>query len=230
MTATDPAFAIASPTRLEGRALWLGVAALLCASLAITQDKLTWLLEVFWIVLALPALPLICKRLPLTRLLCWLLALHALVLIHGGTHTYAQAPLGFALQDVFGFERNPWDRVGHIMQGFEPAILAREMLLRFSPLRRGKLLTYLILAICLSFSAFFELLEWWAALVFGADAEAFLALQGDVWDTQWDMFLCLVGAACALLLLARLHDRQLGLPVATARRDKGALSAAPPND
>ena len=190
--------------------MWLLVAAALCGSLWVTDDRLTWMLEVFWIVLALPALALVWQRLPLTRLLCWLLAIHALVLIHGGTHTYAEAPLGFWLQDSFGFERNPWDRVGHLMQGIEPAILARELLLRFSPLKRGRLLTYLILTICLSFSAFFELMEWWAALLFGADADAFLALQGDVWDTQWDMFLCLIGASLSLLLLSRIHHRQLG--------------------
>jgi putative membrane protein len=227
MTPSSPVFYIDTPTRLERRALWLIVAAMLCGSLWMTDDYLTWLLEVFWVVLALPALPLIWKRLPLTQILCWLLAIHALILIHGGTHTYAEAPLGFTLKDLFGFERNPWDRIGHLMQGFEPAILAREMLLRFTPLRRGKLLIYLVLAICLSFSAFFELMEWWAALSFGADADAFLALQGDVWDTQWDMFLCLVGAAFSLLLLSRLHNRQLGLPDAKAR-DKRAFSAFPP--
>jgi putative membrane protein len=209
MTATPPDFYINTPTRLERRALWLVVALMLCGSFLITADYLTWFLELFWVVIALPLLPFLWKRLPLSQLLCWLLAIHALVLIHGGTHTYAQAPLGFALKDVFGFERNPWDRVGHFMQGFEPAILAREMLLRFSPLKRGKLLIYLVLAICLSFSAFFELMEWWAALIFGADAEAFLSLQGDVWDTQWDMFLCLTGASCALLFFSHLHNRQL---------------------
>ncbi|MDR3054080.1 MAG: DUF2238 domain-containing protein [Zoogloeaceae bacterium] len=210
MPASSALSPIQTPTRQEGVALWLLVAAALCGSLWVTDDRLTWMLEVFWIVLALPALALVWQRLPLTRLLCWLLAIHALVLIHGGTHTYAEAPLGFWLQDSFGFERNPWDRVGHLMQGIEPAILARELLLRFSPLKRGRLLTYLILTICLSFSAFFELMEWWAALLFGADADAFLALQGDVWDTQWDMFLCLIGASLSLLLLSRIHHRQLG--------------------
>lgn len=141
---------------------------------------------------------------------CWLLAAHALVLIHGGAYTYAETPLGFWLRDAFHFERNPWDRVGHFMQGFVPAILARELLLRLTPLRRGGWLVYLVLAACLSFSAFFELIEWWAALAFGADADAFLATQGDQWDTQWDMFLCLVGATLSLLFWSRLHDRQLG--------------------
>jgi hypothetical protein len=117
---------------------------------------------------------------------------------------------------TFGFERNPWDRVGHFMQGFVPAILARELLLRLTPLRRGGWLAYLVLAACLSFSAFFELIEWWAALAYGAEADAFLATQGDPWDTQWDMFLCLCGAIAALLLLRRLHDRQLGPGIVAA--------------
>jgi putative membrane protein len=150
---------------------------------------------------------------PLTRLLCWLLAAHALVLIHGGAYTYAQTPAGFWLQDLLHTVRNPWDRVGHLVQGFVPAILARELLLRLTPLRRGGWLAYLVLAACLSFSALFELIEWWSALAFGADADAFLATQGDPWDTQWDMFLCLCGAIAALLLLSRLHDRQLGASV-----------------
>ncbi|MEO5629345.1 MAG: DUF2238 domain-containing protein, partial [Thermomonas sp.] len=138
------------------------------------------------------------------------LLLHALVLIHGGAYTYAQTPAGFWLQDLLGTVRNPWDRVGHLMQGFVPAILARELLLRRTPLRRGGWLVYLVLAACLSFSAFFELIEWWSALIYGADADAFLATQGDQWDTQWDMFLCLCGAITSLALLPRWHDRQLG--------------------
>ena len=193
-------------------ALVLG--ALLWSALAPT-DRLTWLLEVVWVIAALPLLALNWRRFPLTRLLCWLLAAHALVLIHGGAFTYAQTPLGFWLRDAFStlglaVERNPWDRVGHFMQGFVPAILARELLLRLTPLRRGGWLVYLVLAAALSFSALFELIEWWAALAFGADADAFLATQGDVWDTQWDMFLCLCGATLSLLLWSRLHDRQLG--------------------
>ena len=150
------------------------------------------------------------EALPAHPLLCWLLVAHALVLIHGGAYTYAQTPAGFWLRDVLGTARNPWDRVGHLMQGFVPAILARELLLRLTPLKRGGWLVYLVLAACLSFSAFFELIEWWAALAFGADADAFLATQGDQWDTQWDMFLCLCGAVVSLLLFARWHDRQLG--------------------
>ncbi|MEG2942528.1 MAG: DUF2238 domain-containing protein, partial [Thermomonas sp.] len=178
---------------------------------------LTWFLEVIWAMIGLALIAWRWSRFPLTRLLCWLLVLHALVLIHGGAHTYALTPGGFWLQDLLGTERNPWDRLGHWMQGFVPAILARELLLRCTPLRRGGWLVYLVLAACLSFSAFFELIEWWAALAYGADADAFLATQGDQWDTQWDMFLCLCGAATSLLLLSRWHDRQLGPQVLAGR-------------
>ena len=188
---------------VAGALLWSGIA---------PKDRLTWFMEVVWVILGLPLIAANWRRFPLTRLLCWLLAAHALVLIYGGAYTYAETPLGFGLRDAFGFERNPWDRVGHFMQGFVPAILARELLLRCTPLRRGGWLVYLVLAAALSFSALFELIEWWAALAVGADADAFLATQGDVWDTQWDMFLCLCGAALSLLLWSRAHDRQLGVP------------------
>ena len=198
------------PTRRE-RWLLAGAAVLaLAASFAIAGDRLTWLLETVWAMVGLALVAWKWNAFPLTRLLCWLLALHALVLIHGGAYTYALTPGGFWLQDLLGTERNPWDRLGHWMQGFVPAILARELLLRLTPLRRGGWLVYLVLAACLSFSAFFELIEWWAALIYGGEADAFLATQGDVWDTQWDMFLCLCGAAASLLLLSRWHDRQLG--------------------
>lgn len=198
------------PARLErGLLLAIAVLALVISGIA-PKDRLTWFMEVVWVILAVPLIAWRWRTFPLTRLLCWLLVAHALVLIHGGAYTYAETPLGFWLRDVFGFERNPWDRLGHIMQGFVPAILARELLLRCTPLRRGGWLFYLVVAACLSFSAFFELLEWWAALVYGADADAFLATQGDVWDTQWDMFLCLCGAITSLLLFSRLHDAQLG--------------------
>jgi putative membrane protein len=205
------------PSRAEARLLFAGVAIALVVSGFVARDRMTWLMEVVWVILALPLIAARWRTFPLTRLLCWLLAAHALVLIHGGTYTYAQTPLGFWLRDAAnaaGLEvtRNPWDRVGHFMQGFVPAILARELLLRCTPLRRGAWLNYLVLAAALSFSAFFELIEWWAALAFGADADAFLATQGDSWDTQWDMFLCLCGAIVSLLLWSRLHDRQLGLP------------------
>jgi len=198
------------PTCPERWLLVGGVLLALAISFCIAHDRLTWLLETVWVMVALPLIAWRWPRFPLTRLLCWLLAAHALVLIHGGAYTYAQTPAGFWLQDLLGTVRNPWDRVGHLMQGFVPAILARELLLRSTPLRRGGWLVYLVLAACLSFSALFELIEWWSALGFGAHADAFLATQGDVWDTQWDMFLCLCGAALSLMVWPRLHDRQLG--------------------
>lgn len=211
---TAAATTIATPPSPVERKLLLAIAILALVVSGIgPKDRLTWLLEVVWVIVAIPIIAFNWKRFPLTSLLCWLLVAHALVLIHGGAYTYAETPLGFWLRDTFGFERNPWDRVGHLMQGFVPAILARELLLRCTPLRRGGWLVYLVLAACLSFSAFFELIEWWAALIYGADADAFLATQGDQWDTQWDMFLCLCGAAVSLLLWSRLHDRQLGAGV-----------------
>ncbi|MGV8942789.1 DUF2238 domain-containing protein [Thermomonas sp.] len=203
-----------APARVPSRGeRWLLVAITLVAlvmSGVVAKDRLTWLLETIWAMVGLALIAWYWGRFPLTRLLCWLLVLHALVLIHGGTYTYALTPGGFWLQDLLGTTRNPWDRLGHLMQGFVPAILAREIFLRRSPLRRGGWLNYLVLAACLSFSAFFEFIEWWAALIYGADADAFLATQGDQWDTQWDMFLCLCGAIASLLVLSRWHDRQLG--------------------
>lgn len=213
----SPASAIAvPPSRAERWLLASGIVLALVVSFLVAKDRLTWFLEVVWAMVGLGLIARHWARFPLTRLLCWLLALHALVLIHGGAYTYSLTPGGFMLQDLLGTERNPWDRLGHWMQGFVPAILARELLLRLTPLRRGGWLVYLVLAAALSFSAFFELIEWWAALIYGADADAFLATQGDQWDTQWDMFLCLCGAAASLLLLSRWHDRQLGAAVAGA--------------
>lgn len=184
-------------------------AALLWSGIAPT-DRLTWLMEVIWVLAAIPLLLATHRRFPLTRLLYWLIAVHCLILIYGGKYTYALTPLGDWLRETFDLVRNNYDRIGHLAQGFIPAILARELLLRLTPLRPGAWLFYLVVAACLSFSAFFELIEWWAALVWGADADAFLATQGDVWDTQWDMFCALVGAIVAQVLLGRVHDRQLG--------------------
>ena len=201
---------VASPTRMEGLALVvLVLGALLWSGLA-PHDRLTWLLEVVWVLAGLPLVLALRHRFPLTRLLCWLLAVHALILIYGGAHTYALTPLGLWVQESFDLARNHYDRLGHFAQGFVPAILARELLLRNTPLQPGGWLAYLCVAAALSFSAFFEMIEWWAALVWGGEADAFLATQGDVWDTQWDMFLALCGAIVSLALLSRLHDRQLG--------------------
>ena len=188
--------------------LVLLLAALIVAFL-IAQDRLTWLLEVMWVLLAMPLLVATRARFPLTRLLYVLIGIHCLILIYGGAYTYALTPLGLWVQDVFDLARNHYDRLGHFAQGFIPAILARELLLRLTPLRRGGWLFYLVVSVCLAFSAFFEMIEWWAALIWGGDADAFLATQGDVWDTQWDMFLALCGAITAQLALARWHDREL---------------------
>ena len=172
-------------------------------------DRFTWWLEVAPILLAIPLLLWSAQRFPLTPLLCVLLALHAVVLLIGGHWSYARVPFGFWLQDLLGFARNPYDRIGHLAQGFVPAILARELLLRTSTLTRGGWLNFLIVAACLGFSAFYELLEWWAALTAEEAAIEFLGTQGDVWDTQWDMLLAGLGAGMALLAFARTHDRQL---------------------
>jgi putative membrane protein len=187
------------------------VGAVLSWSAIAPNDRLTWLMEVAWVLAAIPLLVATRRRFPLTRLLYWLLAIHAVILVYGGQYTYAETPLGDWARDAFGLARNHYDRLGHFVQGFVPAILARELLLRLTPLRPGGWLFYLVCAACLSFSAFFEFIEWWAALIMGGDADAYLATQGDVWDTQWDMFLALCGAILAQLVLARRHDRQLGL-------------------
>lgn len=196
-----------SPTEF---AILIGVvlAALVWSAIDPT-DRLTWLLEVVWVIVALPLLIATRRRFPLTRLLYWLIALHCLILIYGGAWTYAQTPLGLWVQDALDLARNHYDRLGHFAQGFIPAILGRELLLRQTALREGAWLFYLVTSACLAFSAFFEMLEWWAALVWGGAADAFLATQGDVWDTQWDMFLALCGAIAAQLLFGRWHARQL---------------------
>ncbi|MBJ7907422.1 MULTISPECIES: DUF2238 domain-containing protein [unclassified Streptomyces] len=190
--------------------LFAGVAALGLAVSAIgVHDRTTWFLETFWVLIGLPLVLLTWRRFPLTGLLCGLLAAHALVLAAGGHYTYAEVPVGDWVRDTFGLSRNPYDRFGHLMQGFVPAILVRELLSRTSPLRGSRWLAPLTVCACLAFSACFELLEWAAAEIGGHSADAFLATQGDVWDTQWDMFCALIGAVVSLLLLSRVHDRQL---------------------
>ena len=199
-------------TPRHGLALVAAMGALLIWSAIGPEDRLTWLMEVIWVIVGVPLLIFTYSRFPLTRVLYVLIALHCALLIVGGHYTYAKVPLGLWAQDAFDLARNHYDRLGHFAQGFVPAILARELLLRKTALKPGGWLFYLVVAAALSFSAFFEMIEWWAALVWGADADAFLATQGDVWDTQWDMFLALCGAIIAQLLLSRLHDRQLGIP------------------
>lgn len=172
-------------------------------------DRTTWWLEISPILIGAPILVATYRRFPLTPLLYTLLAVHALILLVGGHYTYARVPLGFWVQDLFGFARNHYDRLGHFAQGFIPAILAREILLRTSPLRPGRWLFVLVTAVSLAFSACYELLEWWTALAGGESAEAFLGTQGDVWDTQWDMFCALIGAITAQIVFSNVHDRAL---------------------
>jgi putative membrane protein len=190
------------------------------------NDRLTWWLEVAPVLLGVPVLALTWRRFPMTALVYRLLLLHALVLIVGAHYTYAQVPLGFWLQDAFDLSRNHYDRLGHLAQGFVPAILAREVLLRRSPLGRGRWLFFLVTCVCLAISAVYELTEWWAAAIGGAEADAFLATQGDPWDTQKDMLLALIGAVGAQLLLGSVHDRELRALGRVRAVDSSAYRAA----
>ena len=172
-------------------------------------DRGTWLLEVLPVMVVLPILWATYKRFPLTTLLYVCIFLHALVLMLGGAHTYARVPLGFALQEWLHFERNPYDRIGHFFQGFVPAIAAREILLRGKFVNGKWMLSFLVVCVVLAVSVTYEFIEWGTALALGGGAVEFLGTQGDPWDTQWDMFMALVGSLTALLLFSRLHDRQI---------------------
>jgi len=181
------------------------------------KDRYTWILEVAPAIVAAIVLVATHRRFPLTPLAYRLILLHACILMVGGHYTYAEVPLGFWVQRAFGLARNHYDRLGHFAQGFVPAIVAREILLRRTALKRGGWTFFLVTCVCLAISAFYEFVEWWTALASGEAATAFLGTQGDVWDTQWDMFIALIGAVTAQLTLSRVHDRQLE-----------ALRAAPP--
>lgn len=173
------------------------------------HDRATWLLEVFPIFIALPVMWLTCRRFPLTTLLYASIFLHALVLMLGGVYTYARVPLGFQIADLLNLERNPYDKIGHLFQGFVPALVAREILIRGRHVHGRKMLAFLAGCVALAVSAMYELIEWLAAIAFGEGAYDFLGTQGDLWDTQADMLFALIGAVVALLLFARLHDRQI---------------------
>jgi putative membrane protein len=196
-------------TGREPRVLLITGAALLVLSGIAPRDRATWWLEIAPILIAASILAATARRFPLTPLAYRLIFVHALILMVGGHYTYAEVPAGFWLEHALGLARNPYDRLGHFAQGFVPAIVVREVLIRRSPLPPGKWLTFLVLCVCLAISALYEFVEWWAALIGGAAADAFLGTQGDQWDTQWDMFMALLGAATALLLLSRVHDRQI---------------------
>jgi len=188
--------------------LLAGGAALALSGIA-PYDRATWLMEVAPIFLGVPLLLATASRFPLTPLLYRLLFVHALILMMGGHYTYARVPLGSWIQHLLGLARNDYDRLGHFAQGFVPALIAREVLLRTSPLKPGRWLFFLVTCVALAISACYEFIEWGAALLGGAAATDFLGTQSDPWDTQWDMFTALIGALSAQLLLARRQDREL---------------------
>jgi putative membrane protein len=194
---------------LHGSLLLVWTAALIASGYR-AYDPFTWALEVAPAVIGVALLLATFRRFPLTGLLYGLIFVHSLILMLGGHYTYARVPLGFWMQDAFGFARNDYDRIGHFAQGFVPAMIARELLLRHSVVRRRGWLAAVIILICLGVSAIYELIEWAAAALTGTAADAFLGTQGDVWDSQKDMLLAGIGASAALLLLSRIHDRALG--------------------
>ena len=202
-----------NPTQASPRlhlALLAGWLALLIVTGWSPKDRLTWFLEAAPVMIAIVAIGALHRRWRLTPLVLVLVFLHGVVLMVGAQYTYAEVPWGNWLRDEFGLARNYYDRLGHFVQGFVPAMVAREVLLRNAVLARGAWLFFLVTCVCLAISATYEFIEWWVALASGEAADAFLGTQGDVWDTQWDMFLALVGAILAQALLARAHDRQLG--------------------
>ena len=172
-------------------------------------DRPTWLLEVLPVIIVLPVLWWTHGRYPLTTLLYAGIFVHAVVLMYGGAYTYARVLLGFELQELLGTARNPYDKIGHFLQGFVPALAAREILIRGEFVRGRRMLAFMVACIVLAVSATYEFLVWGAALAMGQGADEFLGTQGDQWDTQSDMFFALIGAVAALALLSRLHDRQL---------------------
>ena len=181
--------------------LWSGI--------NVQDTRLTWVLETFPVMIALPVLLATYNRFRLSNLTYTLIAIHAVILMIGAHYSYAKVPIGFWMEDWFGWTRNNYDKIGHFMQGFGPAIYAREIVARTSQLRHGKWLSFVSIAIPLAFSALYEIIEWLASLSNPADTEAFLGTQGYIWDTQSDMFLCLLGSVAALVIFTKLHDRYL---------------------
>jgi putative membrane protein len=173
------------------------------------HDRFTWLLEVFPVLLGVPVLVYLYPRFRFTPLVTTLIAVHAVILMVGGKYTYAEVPFGFWMARTFHFTRNHYDRIGHFAQGFVPAMIAREVLIRRSPLRGSRWLPFFVVCFCLALSALYELIEFWTAIATGSASDAFLGTQGDPWDTQWDMMLALIGAIVALTFLGFWHDRQL---------------------
>ncbi|MCW5621651.1 MAG: DUF2238 domain-containing protein [Burkholderiales bacterium] len=211
MQETPQVLAQPKPNRAFHLALLVIGLAVLAWSAWHPKNYFIWFLESSPAILGAITLILLYPRFRFTDLVYVLILVHAVILMIGAHYTYAEMPWFSWLRDHFGLARNYYDRIGHIAQGFIPAMIAREVLLRCSPLQRGAWLFFLVVCFCLAFSAFYELVEWWVALASGTAADDFLATQGDVWDTQWDMFLALGGAIAAQLLLSRTHDAQLGL-------------------
>jgi putative membrane protein len=193
--------------------------ALLVLSGAKPFDRITWLLEILPVLIALPILWATYRRFPLTNLLYVCIFFHAIVLMVGGAYTYARVPLGFEIADLLGLQRNPYDKIGHFFQGFVPAIVAREVLIRGEYVNGKKILAFIVACIVMAISASYELIEWVAAVALGQGADEFLGTQGDPWDTQSDMFLALIGAVTALLVFSNIHDRQIQhVPAISLRR------------
>lgn len=187
----------------------VAVTAIFCWSAWMPRDRYTWMLEVAPVPIAALLIAIAYRRFRFTPLVLALIGIHAAILMVGGKYTYAEVPLFNDLRDHFGLARNYYDRVGHFAQGFVPAMVAREILLRRAVVARGPWLFFLVTCVCLAVSALYELVEWWVAVASGTAAEAFLGTQGDVWDTQWDMFLALCGALAAQVALGRWHDAEL---------------------
>lgn len=210
----DPHAPAFRPARTLDRAGLAALSAIVLGLLAWSGarplDRGTWWMEVAPVAIALPLMWATWRRFPLTRLVYGLIAVHAAILMLGGHYTYARVPLGFWMQEAFGLGRNPYDGIGHFAQGFVPALVAREILLRRTPLQPGAWLFVLVVAVCGAISALYELIEWGVAVALGSGADAFLGAQGDPWDTQKDMAFAFIGAIVAQGVLARWHDRDLG--------------------
>lgn len=201
---------LAPPTSTIPLAVGSAIAlALLALSGLAPYDRTTWIMEVAPVAIAVPVLWATRRRFPLTPLLYVLIFVHACILMLGGAYSYARVPLGFAVAEAFGLDRNPYDKLGHFFQGFVPALVAREILIRGAFVSGRRMLAFVVVSIALAISASYELVEWAAALALGAGADEFLGTQGDPWDTQSDMFTALLGAITALALFARLQDRQI---------------------
>jgi putative membrane protein len=192
-------------------AILLAVVILVQIALGIAPkaDRMTWVLENAPVWIGLVIVAFTWKKFRLSNLCLTLLAIHSVILAVGGHYTYAKVPVGDWFKDAFGLARNHYDRLGHFAQGFVPAILVRELLIRRARLPRNGWLPFLVVSVCLAFSAFYEFIEWWTALATGDAAKDFLGTQGDIWDTQWDMFMAFIGAIAAVTFLPKVHDRSV---------------------